>query len=87
MTAQPLTIDADPSDIRVVASGLQLHNQAAMAKAIRHNRANRARREAESTRQMRHVAEVGAEFISKLNSSTRTVKAAEVAKHYKLTEE
>lgn len=85
-TRHPLIIDADPSDIRVVASGLELHNRAQMDKAVRHNRANKARRQAESQRQLRNVADVGAELVQRLNRSTRTVRAAEVAEHYQLTE-
>jgi hypothetical protein len=81
----PLVIDAEPSDIRVLHSGLELKNRSIADAGIAHNRRLREQRKAESHKVLRHEAEAGAEFIHKRSSTTKTVRLTDVEQHYNLT--
>lgn len=80
--AQPLVIDADVRDIRVVETSLGLKNRAAVEEGMSHNRRLREQRRKDAHRELRHTAEVGAEFIHRRSTSTRTTRLEDVVKHY-----
>ena len=83
--AQPLIIeDAQMTDVHVVASGLQLRNQHVVEESMRRNRQLRQRNMAASKRHLRQEAEIGAEFITKQSSRTRSLSLEQVEQYYGL---
>lgn len=85
LMAIPLIID-DCAHVRVVSSGLQLHNREVVEESIRRNREQKDLRQKESRRALHEESVIGAEFITRRRHSTRTVKLDEIAKHYKPNE-
>lgn len=82
MTATPLVIDAAPSDIRVLASGLELRNRKAIRDSIEDNRRSDEQRRKKSAEVLDRAAEVGAEFILDASTKTRYAPLEERMKHY-----
>jgi hypothetical protein len=82
MKAQPLIIDADPTDIHVGPSSLELRNNSAVERGLAHNRQLRQSRLSDSRKILRRDAEVGAEYIVRKRDQTRTTKLDEVQRHY-----
>jgi len=56
MPAQPLVIDADPSDIRVVASQLELQNNKTVRDAFDHNVRLKEQKERQAAKVISDVA-------------------------------
>jgi hypothetical protein len=80
--AQALVIDADPSDIRALASALELQNRNSVNRVIDHNRRVAAAKRKESERVLEHATEIGAEYIRDASTRTKTTKLEDYMTHY-----
>lgn len=79
---QPLVIDAEPSDIRVRASGLELRNRKSIMDSVEDNRRLDAQKRKASSEVLDRACDIGAEFIHDASTKTRYAPLEERLRHY-----
>lgn len=80
--AHPLIIDADIGDVRLIDSALGLRNKATVLGHLRHNQEFKAKRQAEASKRLDPLCEMGAEFIKDSSNSSRERKPEDYANYY-----
>ena len=82
MQAIPLVINAEPSAIRVLASGLELRNRKAIMESLADNRRIDEQRKKATSEVVDRAAEIGAEYIHDASTKTRYAPLEQRLEYY-----
>jgi hypothetical protein len=77
-----LIIDAQPEDIRVLASPLELQNRKKVQEGLAYNRQVTEGKKREGAKALERANEIGAEYIYDASTKTRTAPLEDRLRHY-----